>query len=193
MHRVTLSCTDQQGFQMTAGFCARQNPPAEVSRKSLRLSSCLDYVSIRQKEFLFTAKTGTAVYCLLPPFLLTALEAVPTASDYFFWTGTSKPKSAVGDWQRALKRLFAIAGAPGGHAHRFRDTFAVELLLASVPMERVSVLMGHQSVRITEKFYAPWVRARQEQLEADVRRTWTEVPDEARGTQEVREPARLVN
>ena len=28
-----------------------------------------------------------------------------------------------------------------GHAHRFRDTFAVELLLASVPLERVSVLL----------------------------------------------------
>ena len=32
----------------------------------------------------------------------------------------------------------------------------------------------HQSVRITEKHYAPWVKARQEQLEADVRRTWPE-------------------
>ncbi len=32
--------------------------------------------------------------------------------------------------------------------------------------------LGHQSVRITEKHYAPWVRARQEQLEADFRRTW---------------------
>jgi hypothetical protein len=27
-------------------------------------------------------------------------------------------------------------------------------------------------VRITEKHYAPWVRERQQQLEADVRRTW---------------------
>jgi len=54
----------------------------------------------------------------------------------------------------------------------FRDTFSVELLLAGVPIERVSILLGHQSVRITEKHYAPWVRARQEQLEADVRRTW---------------------
>jgi hypothetical protein len=53
-----------------------------------------------------------------------------------------------------------------------RDTFAVELLLSGVPLERVSVLLGHQSVKVTEKHYAPWVRARQEQLEADVRRTW---------------------
>ena len=59
-------------------------------------------------------------------------------------------------------------------------------------MERVSILLGHQSVRITEKHYAPRVRARQEQLEADVRRTWAEAPNEA-GTQEVREQARLVN
>ncbi len=44
--------------------------------------------------------------------------------------------------------------------------------LAGVPLERVSVLLGHQSVKVTEKHYTPWVKARQEQLEADVRRTW---------------------
>ena len=61
---------------------------------------------------------------------------------------------------------------PDGHAHRFRDTFAVGLLQAGIPMERVSVLLGHSSIKVTEKHYSPWVRARQEQLEADVRRTW---------------------
>jgi integrase len=137
------------------------------------------------KLFLYTAKTGTAVYCPLPPFVLAALETIPPTSKYFFWTGESKPKSAVGDWQRALQRLFKLAKVQGGHAHRFRDTFAVELLLAGVPIERVSILLGHQSVRITEKHYAPWVRARQEQLEADVRKTW-EVPAEADGATEVR-------
>lgn len=125
------------------------------------------------KLFLFTAKTGTAVYCPLPPVVMTALNAIP-GSTYYFWTGLSKPKSAVGDWQRSLKRLFVLAGVPDAHAHRFRDTFSVELLLAGVPIERVSILLGHQSVRITEKHYSPWVRARQEQLEADVRRTWPE-------------------
>jgi integrase len=38
-----------------------------------------------------------------------------------------------------------------GHAHRFRDTFAVELSLAGVPLERVSILLGHTSVKITEE------------------------------------------
>jgi len=36
----------------------------------------------------------------------------------------------------------------------------------------VSILLGHQSVRITEKHYSPWVAARQEQRELDVKRTW---------------------
>ena len=54
----------------------------------------------------------------------------------------------------------------------FDDTFAIELLLSGVSLEHVSVLLGHQSIRITERHYAAWVRARQEQLEADVRRTW---------------------
>lgn len=44
----------------------------------------------------------------------------------------------------------------------FRDTFAVEMLLAGVPLEQVSILLGHKSVKITEKHYAPWVKARQD-------------------------------
>jgi integrase len=61
-------------------------------------------------------------------------------------------------------------------SHRFRDTFVVELLLAGVPIERVSILLGHQSVRITERHYNPWVRSRQEQLEADVASAWKQDP-----------------
>lgn len=141
---------------------------------------------VGDKLFLYTAKTGTPVWCPLPPFLVMALEAVTNPSrDYFFWTGRSKPETVVGDWERAFRKLFRIAGIPGGRPHRFRDTFAVELLLAGVPLERVSVLLGHQSVKVTEKHYAPWVRARQEQLESDVRRTWGESVPAAKGTREV--------
>jgi integrase/recombinase XerD len=37
----------------------------------------------------------------------------------------------------------------------------------------VSKLLGHSSIKITERHYAPWVKARQEQLEAEVRRIWS--------------------
>lgn len=139
--------------------------------------------------FLYTQKTGVPVFCPLPDFVVEALNKAPGSnSAYFFWSGESKLKSAVGNWQRSLGKLFTLAGIPGGHAHRFRDTFAVELLLAGAPLERVSVLLGHRSVKVTEKHYAPWVRARQEQLEQDVRRTWSEDPiafRETKGTPEV--------
>jgi hypothetical protein len=48
-------------------------------------------------------------------------------------------------------------------------------------MERVSVLLGHSSIKVTERYYSPWVRARQEQLEADVRRSWDEGRVSAQG------------
>jgi len=139
------------------------------------------------KIFLYTAKTGTPVHCPLPPIVLEAIEAAPHSSDgYFFWSGKSTLKSAVGKWQRRLHRLFELAGVDNGHAHRFRDTFAVELLLKGTPIERVSILLGHRTTRITEKHYSPWVKARQEQLEADLLRTWEQDPVLlAAGTQQV--------
>jgi integrase len=58
-------------------------------------------------------------------------------------------------------------------------------------MDRVSVLLGHSSIKVTEKHYSPWVRARQEQLEADVRRTW-ETPAESDGGAEAREKGHAI-
>ena len=54
----------------------------------------------------------------------------------------------------------------------FRDTFAVELLLSGVPIDQVSLLLGHSSVKVTEKHCAPFVKARQEQLENSVKLSW---------------------
>jgi integrase len=125
------------------------------------------------------------------------LEAAPKSSEgHFFWTGKSKLHSAIGKWQRRLQTLFTLAEVEGGHAHRFRDTFAVELLLAGVPLERVSVLLGHQSVRITERHYSPWVRSRQEQLEQDLQRAWSQDPValmQTKGTPEVHERNKRIN
>lgn len=135
---------------------------------------------IGDKLLLYTAKTGTPVFCPLPPFVVAELESVRgTNAQHFFWSGKGKPKSCVGDWQRSLKKLFRLAGVPDGHAHRFRHTFATNLLLAGVPLDRVATLLGHTNSKITEKHYAPWIRARQEQLEADVRKVWNQLSIEA--------------
>jgi integrase/recombinase XerD len=76
-------------------------------------------------------------------------------------------------WDRSLRQVFKLAKIEGRHnAHRFRDTFATSLLSKGVPLETVSVLLGHQSTRVTERHYSPWVRARQDALVAAVQATW---------------------
>jgi len=123
------------------------------------------------KLFLYTQKTGQPVWLPLPESVVRELHEVSPAGEYFFWSGNGLPKSAVADWQRSLARLFEIAGVKG-HAHRFRDTFSVSLLKKGVPLETVSILLGHNSVRTTEKHYAPWVQSRQEALEEAVMKAW---------------------
>jgi integrase/recombinase XerD len=146
----------------------------------MRIGDAVNFSTDRiegNRLFLYTQKTGVPVNSILPEFVLSALETTPKVTEkFFFWSGIGKLESIVRSWQTRLRKLFKLANVPTGHAHRFRDTFAVELLLAGVPIERVSVLLGHQSVRITEKHYSPWVRSRQEQLEADLVSAWTRDP-----------------
>jgi integrase len=47
----------------------------------------------------------------------------------------------------------------GGHPYRFRDSFAISLLLKSVSIEIVTTL-GHNSIKVMERHYSPWVKAR---------------------------------
>ena len=133
--------------------------------------------------------------------MISALRDVPgrTSKQYFFWSGNGKTKSAVADWQRSFRKLFALAGISHipqegvpfrrwkrrmvdgkpakAHPHMFRDTFAVELLLSGVPMEDVQILLGHTSIRTTERSYSPWVKARQDRLEGHIRNAWDLEPE----------------
>jgi integrase/recombinase XerD len=174
------------GLQLTAPIEGRLNAHrlktlVQLMRYTgMRVSDAVTLTTDRldgKRLFLYTQKTGVPVYTVLPDSILEALEATPRITDTrYFWSGNGKRETAVCDWQGKIKNVFDLAGISKGLgnavSHRFRDTFAVELLLAGVPIERVSVLLGHQSVRVTERHYNPWVRSRQEQLEADVASAW---------------------
>jgi integrase/recombinase XerD len=68
--------------------------------------------------------------------------------------------------------VFLAADLPDGHPHQLRDTAAVEWLKAGIPLEEVSKLLGHASIRTTEKHYSPWVKSRQDRLDDLVMGTW---------------------
>lgn len=117
---------------------------------------------------LYMAKTRVPVYVPLPDFVVHRLEFVKRGNGHYFCSGNAKTDSYTSKWRLRLSKVFKLAKIEDGHAHRFRDTFAVELLDAGVSIDQVSILLGHKSVRITEKHYAPWVKSRQAQLDAAV-------------------------
>ncbi len=130
-------------------------------------------------------KTDAEVFIPLPPAVAQMLRAhANDRPDYFFWSPERMKRISLicqfGDW---LRVVFDKAGVKHGQqemlSHRFRHTFAVELLLADVPIEQVSKLLGHKTVRTTERYYSAWVPERQRKLEADVKQAWTkmELPD----------------
>jgi integrase/recombinase XerD len=112
-----------------------------------------------------TMKTGVPLYVRLSREAVAALEVLPREGEYFFWSGQSKIATAVGNARRSIQRVLALAGVKG-HPHRFRDTFSVALLEHGEDLRTVQLLLGHKSIRTTEKHYAPWVKSMQRMLDA---------------------------
>jgi site-specific recombinase XerD len=143
-----------------------------IERSQLTWNSEKKLYQVRAKR----QKTQTAVYVPFPQDVAEEVLAVPNDNPkYLFWnTGTGKLRSAVTNWQHDLRPVFRKAGMVDGHPHQLRDTFAVELLAVGVPLEEVSKLLGHDSIKTTETHYAPWVKSRQDRLDALVSATWVE-------------------
>jgi integrase len=161
------------------GLRIRDAVTLEKNRLSVDPSTGMSSVMVYQK------KTGDPVYCPIPPDVAELLLTVPasqkgnTNETYFFWTGQGNAKTIVTNWQRSYGKLFKLAALkePDGsakrcHPHMLRDTFAVESLLSGMRIEEVSTILGHSSVKITERHYMPWVRARQTSLNQSVMNSW---------------------
>jgi hypothetical protein len=61
-------------------------------------------------------------------------------------------------WSKVLdgfKRMIRFAGLPNGVTpHSLRHTFGAWLAQAGISMQKIQKLLGHESVRTTEKYYA---------------------------------------
>ena len=109
-------------------------------------------------------KNKVPVYVRLPQSAVDALHALPATSPYFFWTGQSKRGTIVSSLSRTIYVLARMTGI-AAHPHRFRDTFAVRLLEKGVPVKTVQTLLGHSSIRTTEKHYLPYMSSHQQMLD----------------------------
>jgi site-specific recombinase XerD len=132
------------------------------------------YLTLRQE------KTGEPVRIPLSPKLIEVLDVLP---ERLFSQGPGRDSTLKGSLHRSLDRLGEIAGVHV-HPHRFRDTFAVQLLSEGADIRTVQLLLGHDSVKTTEKHYAHFVKEHQAILDAAVAKL-----DFTSGTQPIALPA----
>jgi len=177
--KPTLSFTDAEMRKLLAACDKYRGDKVRIKAfiLAMRYSGLRigDTIALRSDQlsgnnlFLYTQKTGQPVRVPLPDFVVEALKKIDNGEDYFFWTGKNA-RSAASNWSRYLASVFDLANVKHAHSHRFRDTFATGLLLAGVPIEDVSILLGHSNTRITAKHYSPWVKERK--LEDRVKQAW---------------------
>lgn len=123
-------------------------------------------------------KTGTHVSVPIPVEIAEELLAVPNDNPRFiFWSGNGEEKSITNNWsKRYIAPCFKAAKIPrNGNmtTHRLRDTFAVHYLERGVPLEDVSKMLGHDSIKTTERSYAAWIKGRQDRLDSLVTGAWS--------------------
>ncbi len=84
---------------------------------------------------------------------LASLSPIQQSSPVMFPTETGKRTINL---DGILRRLWRRCGITGGHAHRFRDTFAVKMLGRGASLYDVAKLLGI-TVTVAERHYAPYV------------------------------------
>jgi integrase/recombinase XerD len=130
---------------------------------------------------LTTKKTGKAIKDRpLPQSVIDAFNAIPVQphvrDGYYFWSVSCEDEDNLTIvWTeriRRLKKYLVLKDEDGNlidfHSHMLRDTFAVDLLMHGMPLEDVSYLLTHDSVKMTEKYYAPWVSKRRNKVHDDL-------------------------
>ncbi len=186
---------DAKGVTRLLGTETKQRLRALIQLMRWSGLAIQDAVKLRRSEIVFDRvkgvyrvvtsrqKTGVDVSVPIPKEVAKEiLSASPASDEHIFWTGKSTGRTAPSMWgSRYIRSVFETAGLRSGHmvSHRLRDTFAVDLLEKGVPLEEVSKLLGHESIKTTEKHYSKWMKGRQDRLDSLVMGTWA-IPSKGR-------------
>jgi integrase/recombinase XerD len=127
---------------------------------------------------LTTKKTGARIENRsVPDCVVQALQDLSPARPrfrptHFFWNTGRKWETLSTQYDIMIQKLNAYLDFKDEdgksmrfHSHMLRDTYAVELLLLGWHLDNVSKLLTHTSIKTTQDHYAPWVRARLQQLD----------------------------
>lgn len=127
---------------------------------------------------LITKKTGARIEDrTVPECVVKAFEALTPdrpgfLPGYYLWHEGLKWDGLSSKWVKIINdfnRFLSFRDDQGKpmrfKSHMLRDTCAVEMLLVGMPLEDVSKYLTHESIRVTEQHYAPWVKPRLKQLD----------------------------
>ena len=115
-----------------------------------------------------TQKRGKVVSLHLHPEVATAIRdhlaklSDPRKKSQFLFS--TEQGTRLNELDKHLRRLWRRCGVEKGHAHRFRDTFAVGLLARGASLYDVAKLLG-VGVGTAERHYAPYVKELQKRGE----------------------------
>lgn len=110
-----------------------------------------------------TQKRKTRVTVRLPDAVIAALDRLPKGECLFPGLTIHSTCNSI---TKTLTRLGVLAGVTRLYPHLLRHTFACRLLEHGAELRTVQHLLGHSSIRTTERYYATFVASHQRLLDA---------------------------
>lgn len=137
-----------------------------LSREHTRKPPYLEKHAVKNNKLIKVELSGDVLQALE---LLPRPKAAEKDSQMYFAGAGSSLRSLVSGAERTLRSVFKLSGVEGAHCHRFRHTFASELLGKGEAIDLVAEILA-DSPAIIRRHYAKWTPELQSRKDAATRR-----------------------